>query len=152
MYQTSLTSNRITVRFIIAIYILLFLLAIVASGYFLAGVIQAKPVELINLLKYILLCSLFLILLVHSVRAMSLRPARVQRLADSTKNFKWLFTITFVLLLLFRSGLIKTSNDQLINVNNLQTGLVIITAFFCFWSDTALRKRENIKPGAKFNA
>lgn len=142
MYKTSLISNRITLRFIIIIYILLFLLAIAASGYFLVTVIRIKPIELINLLKYILLCFLFLILLVHSLRAMSLRPARVQRLADSTKNFKWLFTLTLVLVLLFRSGLIKTNNDEFIHVNNLQTSLIIITAFFCFWSDMALRKRE----------
>jgi len=119
---------------------LLFLLAITASGYFFTSVIQAKPIELINLLKYILLFLLFLILLVQAFRAMSLRPARIRSLAGSTRNFKWLFTITLLLTLLFRFGLIKTVNGQFIEISNLQIGLVTTAALFCFWSDAILNK------------
>jgi hypothetical protein len=138
MNQTSLIS-RITLRLITIIYLLLFLSAVAASGYLLAGVIHTKPIVLIGLFKYILLCVLFLVLSFIGIKSMRLTAKHLQRLENSTKNFKWLFTIVLMLSLAVRAGLIKTGNDTPIEVTSSQIGLLALAALFCFWSDMVLR-------------
>ncbi|WP_158796831.1 hypothetical protein [Pedobacter sp. L105] len=131
--------HRITLRVIVILYLLLFLSAIVTSGYLLGKTIQEQPIILITFLKYLLLCILFLVLIVNTLRAFMLTPLAVTRLATSTANFKWLFVIAVVIAIAARTGIFNMTKQQPAPVSNLQIGILILMTLFCFWSDYILK-------------
>jgi len=133
-------SNKIILRSIIVIYLLLFLTAFIISVYLLIKVLQAKPILLIELLKYTLLFFLFILLMLNSIKAMSLRQFSFERFISSIKNFKWLFTIVLLICFMVRLGLIKGADQKTIDITNLQIIAVTLGAVFCFWSSYHLHK------------
>jgi len=135
-------SNKIILRSIIVIYLLLFLSAFIISGYLLIKVLQAKPILLIGLLKYTLLFFLFIILMLNSIKAISLKQFSFERFISSTENFKWLFTIVLLICLLVRLGVIKGADQKIIDISNLQIIAVTLGAVFCFWSSSQLHKTQ----------
>jgi len=135
-------SNIIILRSIIVIYLLLFFTAFVISGYLLMEVVRVKPILLIELLKYTLLFFLFVILMLNSIKAMSLRKFSFERFISSTENFKWLFTIVLLICFLVRLGLIKGAGQKTIDITNLQIIAVTLGAVFCFWSSYHLHKTK----------
>ena len=137
MKQNSLTC-RIQLSCIIITYILLFLAALAASGYLLRDIIVVKPVILIDLLKYMLLCVLFMVLFINGIKALTLQDEHILKLASSVKNFKWLFVIALVLSLIVKFGLIKGSGDSRIDISYLQIGLLVTASVFCGWSYEAM--------------
>lgn len=134
------TVHPFLLRFIILIYLFFFIAAIGASGYLLLQVAHAKPILLIELLKYTLLLFLFLTLLVIDIKAINLRPSSLQHFANSTKNFKWLFVIVIAILILVRLGIIKTEDQKYIEIGALQIALFTAAAIFCTWSDRVMTK------------
>jgi len=134
------TTYRILLRGIIMIYLLLFITALGCSGYLLKDIIQLKPIPLTGLLKYLLLCVLFLILAANAVKAFRLKPSHTGKFYRSTTNFKWLFTIAFVICLMAKLGLFHTALQKQALVTDLQTGILFVLAAFCFWSDALLGK------------
>lgn len=137
MKQNSLTC-RIQLSCIIIIYLLLFLAALGASGYLLRDIMVVKPVILIDLLKYMLLCVLFLVLFVNGIKALTLQDEHILKLASSVKNFKWLFVIALILSLTVKFGLIKGAGDSRIDISYLQIGLLITASVFSAWSYEAM--------------
>lgn len=137
MKQNSLTC-RIQLSCIIIIYLLLFLAALGASGYLLRDIMVVKPVILIDLLKYMLLCVLFLVLFVNGIKALTLQDEHILKLASSVKNFKWLFVIALILSLTVKFGLIKGAGDSRIDISYLQIGLLITASVFSSWSYEAM--------------
>jgi len=135
-------SNKIILRSIIVIYLLLFLSAFIISGYLLIKVLQAKPILLTGLLKYTLLFFLFIILMLNSIKAISLKQFSFERFISSTENFKWLFTIVLLICLLVRLGVIKGADQKIIDISNLQIIAVMLGAVFCFWSSSQLHKTK----------
>jgi hypothetical protein len=127
-------------RGIITIYLLLFVTALTCSGYYLKGIILMRPIPMIGLLKYLLLCVLFVILAVNAVKAMTLKPRHIHRFSESTKNFKWLFTIAIVISLAAKTGFFHTALQKHAAVTDVQTGILLILAIFCFRSDAVLNK------------
>lgn len=123
-------------------YLVLFAGGLIFSGYFLANTIALNPIPLIGLLKYLLLCILFLILLINAARALTLKPQHLDRLAVSTRNFKWLFAITVLLCITAWLGLFNGNHTQPIVITPMQIIVLIILSLFCFWSDAFLNIRE----------
>lgn len=119
--------QRFFLRVITAVYLLLFTGAFLSSGYLLLGVIAIKPILLIGLLKYLLLCILFVILGINALKALSLQNKAVWKLAESTKNFKWLF---------------NGAKTQVVQVTWLQVLILFTLGLFCFWSDHLLQQQE----------
>ena len=134
--------SPIILRGIIILYLLLFIAALVSSGYLLKGVISLHPIPMIGLLKYSLLCVLFLILSWDTIKAMTLKPASVHQLGRSTKNFKWLFTIAVIISTGARLGLFNATAGKTIEVSLTQIGILAVLALFCFWSDIVLKEEE----------
>lgn len=130
---------RITLRAIVILYLLLFLTAIATSGYLLGKTVQEHPIVLITLLKYVLLCILFLVLIVNTLSAFTLKSAAIARLATGTTNFKWLFAIAVIIAAAARTGIFNMTKQQPATVSNLQIGILILMTLFCFWSDDILR-------------
>lgn len=97
---------------------------------------------MIGLLKYSLLCILFLILLVHAARALSLKSRYLSLFAGSTKNFKWLFTIAIIICLMAKMGLFDLAKDHPIEISYIQLGVLTVVGIFCFWSDKLLKQNE----------
>lgn len=133
-------THRITLKAIVIIYLLLFLGAILSSAYLLGKTVQEHPIALISLLKYMLLCILFLVLIINTLSAFTLTPAAITRLATSTANFKWLFVIAIVITAGARAGIFSITRQQPVSVSDLQIGILILIALFCFWSDRLLEK------------
>lgn len=134
--------QRFLLRVIAAVYLLLFTGAFLSSGYLLLGVIAIKPILLIGLLKYLLLCILFVILGINALKALSLQNKAVWKLAESTKNFKWLFTIAIVIVLFAKLGLFNGAKTQVVQVTWLQVLILFTLGLFCFWSDHLLQQQE----------
>jgi len=133
-------AHPIILRSIVLLYFLLFFGALLSSGYLLSKVLQQHPILLIGLLKYILLCILFLVLLINTAKAFTLKPEAVIRLTRSTANFKWLFLIALMITVAARLGLFSVTNHRPIEANFLQIGSLTAIAIFCFWSDRILSK------------
>lgn len=134
--------SPVILRGIIILYLLLFLTALISSGYLLRGVINLRPIPMIGLLKYSLLCVLFLILSWDTIKAMTLKPANIHQLGRSTKNFKWLFTIAIIICVGARIGLFNSAAGKTIEITLTQIGILAALALFCFWSDLVLREEE----------
>ena len=123
-------------------YLVLFAGGLIFSGYFLSCTVALNPIPLTGLLKYLLLCVLFFILLINAMGALTLKPQRLDRLAASARNFKWLFAIAVLLCVAAWLGLFNGDHTQPIVVTPLQVAILIILALFCFWSDSVLNTRE----------
>ncbi len=138
--------NPILLRCIITIYLLMFVLALGTSCYMLEKVVRLKPVVLIDLLKYTLLCAIFLVLLVNGLKALTLKDTDLLRFENSVKNFKWLFVIVLVIALAAKYGLFSENKagsgkvSQLIEISYLHIALLAIAAIFCAWSHDLLAK------------
>jgi hypothetical protein len=143
--QMNSTTNRLLIRGIVCVYVLLFILAFVCSGYLLCGIIALKPIPLIGLLKYLLLIVLFMILGLNSIKAITLLPGHIDRFYHSTTNFKWLFLIALIISLSATLGLFDTALHQQVAVTNLQTGVLLVLGIFCFWSDALLAKVQLLR-------
>jgi len=138
-------AHPILLRSIVILYFLLFFSALLCSGYLLSKVLHDHPILLIGLLKYILLCILFLVLLVNTAKAFTLKSEALTRLTRSTANFKWLFLIALMITVAARLGLFSITGHRPIEANFLQIGLLTAIAIFCFWSDHILSK-EAVPP------
>ncbi|HEY0175527.1 MAG TPA: hypothetical protein VGC08_04055 [Pedobacter sp.] len=138
MNQTS----PIVLRGISLLYLLLFIAALVSSGYLLRQVVQLTPIPLIGLLKYSLLCVLFLILARDALKAFTLKPEYTRQLGKSTRNFKWLFTIAILIAIAARLGFFNTATGKPVQVTFLQIGALAVLTLFCFWSDFILKEEE----------
>ncbi|SEB13008.1 hypothetical protein [Pedobacter hartonius] len=134
------STYRVLLRGITMIYLLLFITAFACSGYLLKDLFQLKPVPLTGLLKYLLLCVLFLILAVNAIKALTLKPEHIGKFYRSTTNFKWLFTIAFIICLMAKLGFFHTALQKQAMVTDLQTGILFVLGIFCSWSDTVLVK------------
>jgi len=134
------TTNKIVLNGIFIGYLLLFFGALAFSADFLSKTVQQHPIPLIELLKYLLLCVLFLILIKNTLKAFTLKPAALSRLAASTVNFKWLFTLAVLLAVAAKLGLFSIAGQKAAEVNLLQIGILTLIAVFCFWGDKVLRK------------
>jgi|GEM_PF-3580902 len=141
------TTNRILLRGIAMVYFLLFLIASACSGYFLKSVTNLTPIPLIGLLKYLLLCVLFMILTYHSIKSFSLLPHHITALYRSTTNFRWLFLIALIIAVAAKLGLFDTALQKQSAVTNLQIIILLISGIFCFWSDRILN--DHHEPDAK---
>ncbi len=156
MNKSSSPIHRLLLRGIAIFYTLLFLSGLISSAYLLRGIVQLKPIPLGGLLKYILLCFLFLILLLNAVRALTLKTWHLSRLAGITKNFKWLFTLSVMICIAAKAGLFSLNRDHPVEVTYIQIVILTIIAAFCYWSDNLLREEgllvdeepeeENINP------
>lgn len=136
--------HRLWLRGIVIFYSLLFLCGLISSGYFLGGIVELKPVPMLGLLKYILLCILFLVLLINALRAITLNSAHLGRLSSSTGNFKWLFTLAVILCIAAKAGLFDLSRAHPVEVSYIQIGVLSVIAVFCYWSDHLLKAEETI--------
>jgi hypothetical protein len=135
---------HILIRGIAFVYLLLFMLAFVCSGYFLLDIVQLKPIPLIGLLKYLLLSVLFLILSRNAIKAFTLLPQHIGRFYRSTTNFKWLFLIAVIISVLAKLGLFDTALHRQVAVTNLQIGILLSLGIFCFRSDALLAKVQSV--------
>jgi len=142
MNKSTGVKHRLLLRSIAVFYGLLFLSGLISSAYFLADIVRLKPIPMIGLLKYSLLCILFLILLLHAIRALSLKIRYLNLLAGSTKNFKWLFTIAVIICLMAKVGLFDLAKDHPIAISYIQLGILTAIGAFCFWSDKLLKEEE----------
>jgi uncharacterized membrane protein len=136
--------HRLLLRGIVAFYCLLFLCGLISSAYFLGGIVALKPIPMLGLLKYILLCILFLVLLINAVRAITLKSAHLSRLASSTRNFKWLFTLAVVLCIAAKAGLFNLNTGHPVEISYIQISVLTLIAVFCYWSDSLLKGEETI--------
>lgn len=131
--------HKITLRAITIVYLLIFIGGLSSSGYLLVDTVSLKPIPLIGLLKYSLLCVLFLVLLINAVKALTLHPEHVSRLSVSTRNFKWLSSIAAVLCITAWLGLFNLTSKSEIVITPLQIGVLVVLTIFCFWSDGLLQ-------------
>ena len=133
----------------------MFVLALGTSCYLLEKVVRLKPVVLIDLLKYTLLCAIFLVLLVNGLKALTLRGTHLLRFENSVKNFKWLFVIVLVIALAAKYGLFsenKTGSgraSQLIEISYLHIVLLAAAAIYCTWSHDLLAKGNSLSAEAE---
>jgi hypothetical protein len=132
-------------RFIAAVYFLLFICGLVFSLYFLSQTLALIPIPMMRMLQYILLSILFSILLVNTLRAFSLKAEDVLRLKTSTNNFKWLFLIAAVLATAGWFGLFNSAGKEPAHISVLQIALLITLCGFCFWSNDYLDKERDEK-------
>lgn len=132
-------------RSIVILYLLLFIAGLISSGYLLLLVTSIKPIILISLLKYLLLCVLFVVLIINTIKALSLKDAPLYRLTESTKNFKWLFCIAVVISVAAKGGLFNLAVKNPVMVSWMQIGLLTGLASFCFWADAALQKHATLQ-------
>lgn len=138
--------NPILLFFIITVYLLMFVLALGTSCYLLEKVVRLKPVVLIDLLKYTLLCAIFLVLLLNGLKALTLKSTHLLRFENGVKNFKWLFVIVLVIALAAKYGLFRENKagpgraSQLIEISYLHIALLAAAAIYCAWSHTVLAK------------
>jgi len=142
--KTESQLHRLWLRGIVIFYSLLFICGLISSGYFLGGIVELKPVPMLGLLKYILLCILFLVLLINALRAITLNSAHLSRLSSSTANFKWLFTLAVILCLTAKAGLFDLSRAHPVEISYIQIGVLTVIAIFCYWSDHLLKGEETI--------
>lgn len=142
--KTKSSLHRLSLRGIVICYSLLFICGLVSSAYFLGGIVELKPIPMLGLLKYILLCILFLVLLINAIRAVTLNPAQLSRLSSSTGNFKWLFTLAVILCIAAKAGLFNLSSTHPVEISYIQIGVLTIIAIFCYWSDNLLKREEPI--------
>lgn len=142
--KTESQLHRLWLRGIVIFYSLLFICGLISSGYFLGGIVELKPVPMLGLLKYILLCILFLVLLINALRAITLNSAHLSRLSSSTANFKWLFTLAVILCLAAKAGLFDLSRAHPVEISYIQIGVLTVIAIFCYWSDHLLKGEETI--------
>lgn len=140
--KTESPLHRLWLRGIVIFYCLLFVCGLISSGYFLGGIVELKPVPMLGLLKYILLCILFLVLLINALRAITLNSAHLSRLSSSTGNFKWLFTLAVVLCIAAKAGLFDLSRAHPVEISYIQIGVLTLIAVFCYWSDGLLKGEE----------
>jgi len=140
--KPSSTIRRFVLRGIAIVYLLLFLLACTSSAYFLKDVLEQKPIPMIGLLKYTLLCVLFLILTANAFKAITLKPERLYSLMESTKNLKWLFTIAILLALIIKLGILDIPVKQTPVISYVQLCTLLLLAVFSFWSNAYLQKEE----------
>ncbi|RAJ28609.1 hypothetical protein [Pedobacter cryoconitis] len=140
--QTESPLHRLLLRGIVLFYSLLFLCGLISSAYFLGGIVELKPIPMLGLLKYILLCILFLVLLVNALRAITLNSAHLSRLSSSTGNFKWLFTLAVVLCIAAKAGLFDLSRAHPVEISYIQIGILTVVAVFCYWSGGLLKGEE----------
>ena len=131
--------HKYTLVFITLVYLLLFAGGLFSSGYLLDDTLSLKPIPLIGLLKYSLLCVLFLILLLNALKALPLRTEQLNRLSVSTRNFKWLFSIAAILCITAWFGLFNLTSKSEIVITPLQIAVLVVLAVFCFWSDHVLQ-------------
>jgi len=136
--------NKFTLRAITVVYLLLFAGALSASGYLLAHTVALNPIPLIGLLKYTLLCILFVVLIINTLRALTLKPELVSRLSVSTGNFKWLFAIAALLCIAAWLGLFNLTSKSEVVITPAQIASLVLLSGFCFWSDNIL-KAQTIK-------
>ncbi|MET1057043.1 MAG: hypothetical protein ABWY16_17160 [Pedobacter sp.] len=136
------STDRILLRAIAITYILLFIMGLACSGYFLKEILALKPIPLIGLLKYLLLCVLFVILLVNCFKALSLKPQHLARFYQSTTNFRWLFMISLLISAAAKLSLFDTALHKQVAVSYLHIGILMVLGIFCFWSDGLLKKTE----------
>lgn len=140
--KTKSPLHRLLLRGIVIFYSLLFSCGLVSSGYFLGGIVELKPIPMLGLLKYILLCILFLVLLINALRAITLNQAHLSRLSNSTGNFKWLFTLAVVLCIAAKAGLFDLSRAHPVEISYIQIGVLTVIAVFCYWGDGLLKAEE----------
>jgi len=79
-------------------------------------------------------------LIKNTLKAFTLKPEALSRLAASTVNFKWLFTVAVILSIAAKLGLFSIAGQKTAEVNFLQIGILTAIAVFCFWADKVLRK------------
>ncbi|AMQ00269.1 hypothetical protein AY601_3403 [Pedobacter cryoconitis] len=140
--KTESPLHRLWLRGIVIFYSLLFVCGLISSGYFLGGIVELKPIPMLGLLKYILLCILFLVLLINALRAITLNPSHLARLSSSTGNFKWLFTLAVVLCIAGKAGLFDLSRAHPVEISYIQIGVLTVIAIFCYWSDGLLKGED----------
>lgn len=131
--------HRLLLRGIVIFYALLFLCGLISSAYFLGDIVELKPIPMLGLLKYILLCILFLVLLINALRAITLHSAHLSRLSSSTGNFKWLFTLAVVLCITAKAGLFNLPAARPVEISCIQISVLTVIAVFCYWSDNMLK-------------
>jgi len=131
--------HTIILRAIILVYLVLFIGGLMSAGYLLTDILALKPIPLIGLLKYLLLCVLFVILLTNVLKAVTLKADHLKRLQVSTKNFKWLFAIASVICMAAWLGLFNITSKTEIVIIPEQLAVLIALAIFCFWSDSVLQ-------------
>ena len=136
--MTEAPLHKNSVRFIAVVYLLLFLAGLTASLFMLTHTIALKPILLIRLLQYILLCVVFLVLLINAAKALTLRPKHIKALLVSTQNFKWLFSIASVLCIAAWLGLFNLTQHSKIVITPVQLGILAMLAIFCFWAHKVL--------------
>lgn len=142
--ESSSTLHRLLLRGIVVFYCLLFLCGLMSSAYFLGGIVELKPIPMLGLLKYILLCILFLVLLINALRAITLKSVHLSRLTSSTGNFKWLFTLAVVLCIAAKAGLFNLNTRHPVEISYIQIGVLTAIAVFCYWSDNLLKGEESL--------
>lgn len=131
---------RTLLRGIALVYLVILVTALISSGYLLSETLSLKPIPLIGLLKYLLLCVLFLILGFNTIKVFALYPRSVTRFYHSTTNFKWLFTIAVVISVLAKLGIFDTALHKQRAVGDMQMMILFLLGIFCFWSDGILKK------------
>jgi hypothetical protein len=142
--KTTSATPHFTLRCIVIVYLLLFIAGLVSSGSLLYLVTSVKPIILIGLLKYLLLCVLFTVLVINTIKAFSLKDTAIYRVAVSTKNFKWLFCIAIVISVAAKAGLFNLALKQPVMISWVQIALLSGLAIFCFWADTILQKQMSL--------
>lgn len=133
------TMHRMIVKSIAVIYLLLYISAISCSLYLLKDTLSSQPILLIELLKYTLLCVLFLILIILAIRALTLKPQHINRLAVSARNFKWLFTVVVLICIAAQFGVFSVKNSNPVVITPPQIISLLMLTFYCFWSDAFLK-------------
>lgn len=137
---SSPTLPKTLLRLIAILYLFLFVGGLACSGYFLSQTLAMQPILMIRLLQYALLCILFIILSVNSVRALTLRLQDLTRLANSTRNFKWLFVMVTLLCAAAWLGIFNRAGEKKIEINAVQMSVLLSLVLFCFWSDHLLNR------------
>lgn len=127
-------------RFIIIIYLIIFICALTMICYLFSEVVAVHPIILIDLLKYLLLSVIFAVLLVNGIKALLLKTEHLIRFESSVKNFKWLFSIALVIAMAAKAGLFNESCNKNIEISSIHIGFLIAAVLFCSWSDKVLEK------------
>lgn len=134
--------SKSILRLISALYLLLFLITLWCSAVLLSGIVALSPIPFIGLMKYSLLCVLFMVLSINAIRGFGLAPAAISRLSGSTKNFKWLFTIALTIAILTKSGYFNVADYAATKVSYEHITVLVVLTIFCFWSAAVLEKME----------
>lgn len=130
----------IGLRLIILCYLSLFASAIVSSVYLLSKAMDVPPVSAVVFFKYILLAVVFSILCFRACKALPLGIVQVRIFRSATANFKWLFGIALVLVILAQLGLFDQAAGKPVIVSREQCYILALLSIFAFVSDWFLQR------------